>query len=286
MRVDKEDRYISEKSNKDIILSLKLSRILQDFLNKKLIIVILSTVVILLLLSLILFKSSKEDKPTPLTLPENNGVATSQVPDDLVTQSQDDLALDAVQMDSIQNIGSEAQINQSSNEHFELLHDKNGNLEPIINQEYTHELNHNQAKPLTRPNINSIASSDNVKKNANSTKTGTNKNNFDKKIPHHKTDEIVTSANNLKLDNNSYSIQLAASKSVDGLKKLINEHKITNYQIYGTKRNNEKWYVLIKGNYSSSEEAHKAIKSLPSALQKDKPWVKSSATINKEKAAK
>ncbi|MCO6551923.1 MAG: SPOR domain-containing protein [Gilliamella sp.] len=282
MRVDKEDRYISEQPNKGAILTLKLLRTLNDLINKKLIIIILSAAIILLLLCFILFNSAKKDEPTPLTPPEINGVATSQAPDNSAVHDQNDLT-----MNTTQNTGSDAQINQSINQQrSEIPNDKYGNLDSADNQGNPSKISSNKVEPLSPPNIIGSSDSNSVKKDKNSTKTSTNKNNTDKKALHHKTNENVTSANNLKLDNNSYSIQLTASKSVDGLKKLVDQHHITNYQIYETKRNNKKWYILIKGNYSSSEEAHKAIKSLPSALQKDKPWVKSGATINKEKAAK
>ncbi|MWP46219.1 SPOR domain-containing protein [Gilliamella sp. Pas-s27] len=264
MRVDKEDRYTTEQPNKGAILSSKLPKLLQDCSKKKQIILVLAVAAILLLLGLALFHSSNKNKPTPLTPPEINGVDGSQLPtNDSTIHGQNDISINTNQTGSEQNTVSNTQGNQPNNQQ-----------QPDVTS--------NQVTPLTPPNINSVT--DSVKTSTN--KDNLDKNSINKKTPSHKPNENVSSSNNLKLSNNSYTIQLTASKSSDGLKKYVNQHKITNYQIYETKRNNEKWYILIKGNYSSSEEAHKAIKSLPSALQKDKPWVKSGATINKEKAAK
>ncbi|OCG21263.1 SPOR domain-containing protein [Gilliamella sp. App4-10] len=261
MRVDREDRYLSEQPNKSAILS-KLPSLLQEFFKKKLAILGMAVVIILLLLSWLLFPVSNKNEPTLLTPPEINGVATSQVSNDALTQGQAALT----KTSSGENIVLDEQFRQLDNQQRP-------------------EVKHNPVTPLSHPNINGASGLNNVKTNANSTKASINKDAVDK-INHHKPHEKLGLENNLKLGDNSYSIQLTASKSADGLKKFVEHHKITNYQIYETQRNNEKWYILIKGNYSSSEEAHKAIKSLPSALQKNKPWVKSSATINKEKASK
>ncbi|WP_085248563.1 SPOR domain-containing protein [Gilliamella mensalis] len=266
MRVDRDDRYLSEQPNKGAILSLKVPKMLLDFFKKKSIIFGLAVIITLLFFSLILFPTSNKNQPTPLTPPNINDVATSQMPNNAVTQGQDALTINARQTSSGQNSVPNEQVGQTSNQQPEITS--------------------NLAKPLTPLNVNDVSGSNNVTTHVNSTKASITKDTVGKKIPHHKSGENSGLENNLTLAKNSYSIQLTASKSVDGLKKFVDQHKITNYQIYETKRNNEKWYILIKGNYSSSEEAHKAIKSLPSALQKDKPWVKSSATINKEKAAK
>ncbi|SCB75739.1 DamX protein [Gilliamella bombicola] len=279
MRVDREDRYISEQPNKGAILSSKLPKLLQDCFKKKRILLGLAVVIILLLVSLVLFRSSNKNEPTPLTPPEINGVEGSQVPSDSVTHGQDEMPMNPEQTNSEQNAEPNTQGNKQSSE---IPNDVNHNLNSNGNPKDRPEVPTNPVIPPS--NTNGVENSNNIK--ANPAKTRENKGNINGKTSHHKPDKNVTTTNNLKLKDNSYSIQLTASKSADGLKKFINQHKITNYQVYETKRNNEKWYILIKGNYSSSEEAHKAIKSLPSALQKDKPWVKSGATINKEKAAK
>ncbi len=65
MRVDKDDRYISEQPNKDSMLPLKWPDFLQNYPKKKLIICGLIILIIFLLLSLIIFRPSQTSEPTP-----------------------------------------------------------------------------------------------------------------------------------------------------------------------------------------------------------------------------
>ncbi|WP_392561001.1 SPOR domain-containing protein [Orbus sturtevantii] len=88
------------------------------------------------------------------------------------------------------------------------------------------------------------------------------------------------------LANNHYTIQINSSSSLDGIMAFVKQYQLTNYQIYETRRSQKPWYVLIKGDYTSIEDAKNAIKLLPQGLQKNTPWVKSGEVVNKEKSSK
>lgn len=85
------------------------------------------------------------------------------------------------------------------------------------------------------------------------------------------------------LEANHFTIQINASSSLENMMEFVKQNKLTNYQIYETRRDQKPWFVLIKGNYPTADDAKKAIKSLSNDLQKNTPWIKSGTTISKEK---
>ncbi|WP_193558858.1 hypothetical protein, partial [Aeromonas salmonicida] len=42
------------------------------------------------------------------------------------------------------------------------------------------------------------------------------------------------------------------------------------------------WYVVLKGDYATLEQARAAIRQLPPPLLKEQPWPKSFAQVKKE----
>lgn len=269
MRVDKDDRYIPEQSSKSSTPSFSISTFFQHYSKKKLIIMGLALAIIVLLVCFVISRPSK--KTTILTPPEVNGVSSTQTPDSTI--SGDSGALAQGQQNSAPV--PPAPINSNVNEH------DNGVSQPPASTQST-----SGSRPDLQPTGNSTT------QNTSGSSTNLNKPiNPDRGNPtvSNSNNSVITGNNSTsiaKIKNDQFSIQLSSSSSVDGLKRLVKEHNLTNYQIYETKRNNVKWYILVKGTYDSADEARKAIKSLPSALQKDKPWIKSGETINKEKSAK
>lgn len=85
------------------------------------------------------------------------------------------------------------------------------------------------------------------------------------------------------IENNHYTIQLIATSSLESIMAFAKSHKLSNYQIYETRRENKPWFVLIKGNFDNIKDAKTVIQFLPAELQKNSPWVKSGAVVNKEK---
>lgn len=266
MRVDKDDRYMPEQSSKSSTPSFSISTFFQHYSKKKLIIMGLALAIIVLLVCFVISRPSK--KTTILTPPEVN--SSTQTPDPTI--SSDNGALAQGQSSAPM---PPAPFNSNVNEHdtgvsqppasTQPTSSSRPDLQPTDNS--TTQNNSGSSTTLNKP-INPDRGNPTVSNSNNSVITGNNSNSI------------------AKIKNDQFSIQLSSSSSVDGLKKLVKEHNVTNYQIYETKRNNVKWYILVKGTYDSADEARKAIKSLPSALQKDKPWIKSGETINKEKSAK
>ncbi|OCG15904.1 hypothetical protein A9G24_00740 [Gilliamella sp. App6-5] len=282
MRVDKDDRYISEQPSKDSTPSLKLPNLFKDFPKKKLIIFCLA-IVILLLLSLIIFHSARKKEAAPLTPLEVNGVTSTEKTNNAITDGQNNVGISENQTriaDSIEEVLSDNALNQANRQQpLESDDETNDSLTSSANnQNRGYRVNGHSATILnSRANK---SSNTNITQSTNTKKNSHNKNSASRK------DENSDLGKNIKIKNDRYVIQLSASKSVEGLKKFVKQNNITDYQIYETKHQSGSWFILIKGNYSSVDEAHKAIKALPSALQKDKPWVKSGAMINKEKASK
>lgn len=280
MRVDRDDRYITEQPSKDAKPSLTLPSFLQDFPRKKLIILGLAIVIILLLLSLIIFRSSsRKNEPTLVTPPEVNSVSSADANTTPVTDGLNSPATNAMPTESAgvaNQTPTESALNQTNTQQqLDIPSDTGSDLAntytptaPSVNRDITTSTNRTTT-------INDINGRTHVSHQTDS---------HNRKSTNRK-DEKTNTAKNAKIGNDRYTIQLSASKSAEGLRKLVKQNNITDYHIYETKHKNGTWFILIKGNYSSRDEAHKAMKSLPAALQKDKPWVKSGAAINKEKIA-
>ncbi|MTB66952.1 fimbria/pilus periplasmic chaperone [Providencia sp. wls1943] len=79
-----------------------------------------------------------------------------------------------------------------------------------------------------------------------------------------------------------YTLQLGSAASAEGLYEQARRHKLSNYLVYETVRNNRQWYVLVYGEYPSIRSAKHAIQNLPSAFQRDKPWVCSIQHVQSE----
>ncbi|OTQ58552.1 SPOR domain-containing protein [Gilliamella sp. A7] len=258
MRVDKDDRYIPEQSNKQSTPSFNIANFFQHYSKKKLIIMGLTIVIIVLLVSIMLFRSSKPKTPTPLTPPEISGVSVMQESEPTMTAANN-VATTTTQSQASSNVPV-----------------------PITNVDGQQDSSKLTGNNGSKPNTQRLPDGKSESQIGRNTHQDNNS--------HNNVDNSAKANNNPtkidKIKNDQFSIQLSSSTSVEGLKKLVKEHNLTDYQIYETKRNNAKWFILVKGTYNSADEARKAIQSLPNALQQDKPWVKSGATINKEKSAK
>lgn len=273
MRVDKDDRYISEQPNKDSAHSFRLLCFLQDLPKKKLII-FGSAIIILLLLGLIIFNSSRKKEGTPLTPPVVNGVTSTEENNNTITDEQNSVGISENQPKSTELV------TDTSNSTLNKFNTQQQQLESFSDTSDGLNLSIDDSNGDSKANHHSATTSNGRAK--------TNKNNTKKNTPNsvNRKNENNDLGKNIKIKNDHYVIQLSASKSLEGLKKFVKQNNITDYHIYETKHKSGSLFILTKGNYSSVDEAHKAIKSLPNALQKDKPWVKSGAMINKEKVAK
>ncbi|HHR5913428.1 TPA: SPOR domain-containing protein [Providencia alcalifaciens] len=79
-----------------------------------------------------------------------------------------------------------------------------------------------------------------------------------------------------------YTLQLGSAASAEGLYEQARRHKLSNYLVYETIRNNRQWYVLVYGEYPTLSAAKQALITLPKGIQKDKPWVRSIQHVQSE----
>lgn len=81
----------------------------------------------------------------------------------------------------------------------------------------------------------------------------------------------------------NYTFQITGLSRESQLKRYLNEHDLPeNIWTYQTQRNNKPWYVVLYGSFTSVEQANAAKLKLPAAVQKDKPWLKRFAQIQRD----
>ncbi|MDW7590481.1 SPOR domain-containing protein [Providencia manganoxydans] len=79
-----------------------------------------------------------------------------------------------------------------------------------------------------------------------------------------------------------YTLQVGSASSSAGLYDQARRYKLSNYLVYETVRNGRQWYVLVYGEYPNMSSAKRALKTLPSAIQRDKPWIRSLQHVQSE----
>ncbi|QUM87610.1 AAA family ATPase [Moritella sp. 36] len=81
----------------------------------------------------------------------------------------------------------------------------------------------------------------------------------------------------------NYTFQIAGLSRQSQLKQYLNENELPeNVWTYQTLRNNKPWYVVLYGSFTSVEQANAAKLKLPASVQKDKPWLKRFAQIQRD----
>jgi DamX protein len=81
----------------------------------------------------------------------------------------------------------------------------------------------------------------------------------------------------------SYTLQLAAAKSLDEVQVFIEKYKIKDkVAVYPTVRNDETWYVVTYSNYATIQLARDAVDVLPKPIQQLGPWAKSLRQVHRE----
>lgn len=79
-----------------------------------------------------------------------------------------------------------------------------------------------------------------------------------------------------------YTLQLASAPTPEGLYKSAKRYHLTGYLVYETVRHNQRWYVLVSGEYPTRDMAHRAIRYLPPEFQRNGAWVRSLRQVQKE----
>jgi len=81
-------------------------------------------------------------------------------------------------------------------------------------------------------------------------------------------------------DPSHYTLQLMGSYESSPLHKFINRANLRQDAWYfHTIHNHKTWYVVVYGDYATRQDAMYAAKKLPSAVQQQKPWVRSFASV-------
>lgn len=84
----------------------------------------------------------------------------------------------------------------------------------------------------------------------------------------------------LKHDPRHYTVQILGMHNKAKLQSFVNETKLKGKVRYCRGSHQGKpWYVLVYGNYGTKEEAQKVLAELPEEIKKQKPWVRSFASL-------
>lgn len=84
-------------------------------------------------------------------------------------------------------------------------------------------------------------------------------------------------------DSNHLSVQLMGASRLDAIERFVVINRLAGkVWVYRTQLHGHPWYVVLKGDHANMTLAVAAIRNLPSALLKAKPWPKSFAQVKKE----
>ncbi len=83
-----------------------------------------------------------------------------------------------------------------------------------------------------------------------------------------------------KQNSKHHTVQIFATHHLKSLRKFVISRSIgQDFAWFETVHRGQPWYVLVRGVYPERNAARVAIASLPSALKKAKPWIRSIASI-------
>ena len=84
-------------------------------------------------------------------------------------------------------------------------------------------------------------------------------------------------------DPSHYTLQLTAGTDKRAIEAFVKRHNLIGKAIYFHKvRDGKDWYILIHGSYPGYSKAQQAIRLLPLAVQKAKPWTRTFSAIHAE----
>jgi len=84
----------------------------------------------------------------------------------------------------------------------------------------------------------------------------------------------------LKNDPRHYTVQILGMHNKNKLQSFMNEAKLKGKVRYCRGNHQGKpWYILVYGEYATREEAQKVMAALPEEVKKQKPWVRSFASL-------
>ena len=260
MRADKDDRYTVTESKSHNPMAERLSSI---HFSKRTIIIILIAFILLLLASYFVFRPPAPEN----TSPSDNlltGENTEQVTDGTTESGETNTATNsngnytAIEPAPISRDPTQSKPQESSN-HQERL-EIPGEITDQIEQKIL-ELNKTGTSDTpARIQLGSKPTDINYEHNEKPLTTN--------------------------LSTTHYTIQLSASSSLQNLLDFAKKYQISNYQVYETRKGQDPWFVLIKGDFANQNDAKAAIQALPDALKANSPWIKSGLAVQKDKQAK
>ncbi|BFM13018.1 hypothetical protein R50072_31710 [Simiduia litorea] len=86
----------------------------------------------------------------------------------------------------------------------------------------------------------------------------------------------------LALPAEHFTLQVLAAESKAGVERFIEANASQPLLWYTTKRGGKPWYVVVLGNYESSDAARRATQRLPKNLQKAGPWPRTLASVQQQ----
>ena len=87
----------------------------------------------------------------------------------------------------------------------------------------------------------------------------------------------------LNINPDHYTLQLVAGNNINTLRKFIQRYSLSEpFALYLGSRKNKPWYGLVYNSFPTKQQAIDARSRLPKPLQKQKPWVRKLAPLQKE----
>lgn len=110
------------------------------------------------------------------------------------------------------------------------------------------------------------------------------------KVMHQEADKILTACSvpalgvceHHYLKNEGFTLQLMGAHDVQRLADFIKRtHLHNNIHVFHTTFDGQPWYVLTYGDFESADAARSAVRRLPTVVQAQHPWVRSTHSIQK-----
>ncbi len=87
----------------------------------------------------------------------------------------------------------------------------------------------------------------------------------------------------LSISADYYTLQVLSAASKEGVERFVRDQENSqSLRIYATRRHGRNWYVVVAGEYPSSQAARTSITQLPVSQQNAGPWPRKLAEIQKE----
>lgn len=86
----------------------------------------------------------------------------------------------------------------------------------------------------------------------------------------------------LQIEPNQYVLQFMAGDSEEDMQAFVDEHNELGVKMYRSLADGQPWYKAVATGFADPEMAENVIDDLPADLQKEKPWVRSVASVQQE----